>query len=251
MQITAVKTRRLEPPKDDLLRAFAEAVSAIEERSVIAVASKVVSIWQGRCLERGSVEKGTLIAAEAEQYLPRGAVKGWPAIRTKKYGVLGTSAGVDESNGGGYFVLLPEQPFETAREIRRWVQTEYGVSDVGVIITDSRSHPLRRGSTGVSLGFYGFKPLRDYRGTVDVFGKGLVSSQANVADGLAAAAVVAMGEGGESTPVAVISDPPVVFGEKPLHPTADHCSFFVEEKDDIFYPYYKDLPWERGIRDRF
>jgi F420-0:gamma-glutamyl ligase len=65
--------------------------------------------------------------------------------------------------------------------------------DLGVILTDSRCTPLRRGTTGISIGFYGFDALPDYRGRPEIFGRPLGVTLANQADAMEAAAVGLMG----------------------------------------------------------
>ena len=75
----------------------------------------------------------------------------------------------------------------------------------GVIITDSHSIPLRYGTLGISIGSYGFNPVKNYTHKPALFpGKRLKFAQANIADGLCAAATTLMGEGNEQTPVVLI-----------------------------------------------
>jgi F420-0:gamma-glutamyl ligase len=96
-----------------------------------------------------------------------------------KGGTLIASAGIDASNANGHFVLWPAAPSETAAEIGRYLKQKHRVSDLGVILTDSHCTPLRRGTTGISIGFYGFEALRDYRGERDIFGRPLAVTVAN------------------------------------------------------------------------
>jgi len=71
------------------------------------------------------------------------------------------SAGIDESNANGKLILLPQDSFQTAYALREKIQQKYDVRHIGVLITDSRTVPLRAGVTGVALGYAGFCGVRD------------------------------------------------------------------------------------------
>ena len=248
MLIIPVKTRVLVPPKDDLLAAIQGALPKIEEYSILAVTSKVVSIWQGRCVAKSEYpDKDELIKKEADKYLPRDFVPNRWVMHTIKNNLFIPSAGIDESNGNNYYILWPREPMAAAREIWEWTRKTYGVHDLGVVITDSHTIPLRRGTLGISLGYCGFTPIRDYRGEKDIFGREFIIQVADIADGLAAAAVLAMGEGQETTPLAVITEIPFVeFTDKSHAPDKPFTSFEIEEKEDLYYPLLSSVPWERG-----
>jgi len=179
-------------------------------------------------------------------------VPGGHVMHTMKNGVLIPSAGIDESNAGDYFILWPEQPQKIAAMLRRWFCRAYGLRQLGVIITDSRSMPLRRGVIGVAIGWAGFSPLYDYRGKKDLFGRTLRVSQANVADALAAAAVLAMGEGAEQTPLTIIRGAPHLrfFSREPRTEKRTHQSFIVPMREDLFAPFLRGVRWKRGGRNR-
>ncbi|MEK7541420.1 MAG: coenzyme F420-0:L-glutamate ligase [Patescibacteria group bacterium] len=248
MIITPVKTRVLVPPKDDLLAAIQDALPKIEERSILAVTSKVVSIWQGRCVPKSECpDKDELIKKEADKYLPREFVPNRWVMHTVKYNLFIPSAGIDESNANNYYILWPHDPMGTAQKIWRWMREAYHIKNLGVIITDSHTIPLRRGTLGISLAYCGFTPIRDYRGEKDIFGRKFVIQVADIADGLAAAAVLAMGEGRETTPLAVITDIPFVhFTDTPYAPEKPSSSFEIEEKEDLYYPLFSSVPWQQG-----
>ena len=127
------------------------------------------------------------------------------------------------------------------------MRTIYKIKNFGVVITDSHTIPLRRGTLGISLAHYGFTPLKDYRGERDIFGREFAIQVADIADGLAASAVLAMGEGKETTPLALITDIPfVVFSEKPYRGMRPFSSFEIEEKQDLYYPLLSSVPWKKG-----
>lgn len=247
MLIKPIKTKKFIPPKDDIFIAIRSAVKKIPERSVLAFTSKVVSIHEGRCVPVESVaDKDTLVMAEADHYLSRDKKTSW-VMHTLTHNLFIPTAGIDESNANGFYVLWPKDPKRSAREIYTWVRKTYGVKDVGIVITDSHSIPLRRGVMGISLAHYGFAPLNDYRGKKDLFGRDFHVSQTNVADGLAAAAVLAMGEGAEQTPIALITDVPfVIFESKPSRSKKEFSSFEVPMEQDMYAPFFMGMKWCKG-----
>ncbi len=246
MRIEPIKTRVLIPPRDDLLGAIRDALRTVPERSVLAITSKVVSIGEGRCISKSEVaDKDELIRQEADKYLPRDlAPSGW-VMHTIKNNLFIPSAGIDESNAKDHYILWPADVKKTAAELREWIQKEYGVREVGVIITDSHTIPLRRGTMGISLARAGFAAIKDYRGKDDLFGRKYLITTLDVADGLAAAAVLAMGEGSEQTPLALITDIPFVeLGVE--ESSAPFSAHEIDEKEDLYYPLLSAVPWEKG-----
>ena len=117
---------------------------------------------------------------------------------------------------------------------------------MGVLITDSTTRPLRRGVTGVALAHSGFAAIEDYVGRPDIFGHPLTVTKANIRDGLAAAAVLVMGEADEQTPLAVIADLPfITFQER--DPTAEELAFLhISLEEDLYAPLLTRAPWQAG-----
>ena len=247
MIIRSVKTRLFIPPKDDLFSLIKEGFLNIElkEKSVIIITSKVVSIWQGRCILKEKVnDKDQLIIKEADFYIERERIPRKRAILTIKDNLLVPTAGIDESNGKGYFILWPKNSFKAARDIYDFIQKEYGLEEFGVIITDSRCVPSRRGTIGFALGYYGFYPLKDYRKTKDVFGRKYKVSQANLVDSLASSGVLVMGEGDEQTPIVIIEDVSFIDFERPEPSKEDILG--IKSDDDFYSPLIKGVKWNKG-----
>ena len=248
MIIKQIKTRILNPPKDDLLKVIEKSIKTLPEKSIVVITSKVVSIWEGRCIPiNHHKSKDDLIMQEADWYLPKKFVPGAWCMHTLKDNIFIPSAGIDESNANGYYILWPKDSKKTAKKLWTWLKKKYKVKNLGVIITDSHTIPLRRGVLGISLAHYGFKPLKDYRDKPDLFGRLFKMAQTNVADGLAAAAVVIMGEGSESTPICIIKDIPwVEFVSKPIKPKLPFSSFEIKTKEDLYWPLFSSVPWKKG-----
>jgi len=245
MQIRPIKTRVLVPPKDDLLGAIKQALSAIalREKSILAVASKVAAVWQGRCLSRQQVkDKDELIKKEADFYLERKETPGQCCMLTIKNNLLVPTAGIDESNASDYYILWPERPYQAAKEIGQFLKKEFGLKEVGVVITHSRCTPGRVGTTGIALAYWGFKPLKDYRGQKDLFQRELKMTQSNLIDGLASAAVVCMGEGREQTPLVLMENVDLV---EFTSQDPDQKDIEMEREEDMFYPLLRSVKWQK------
>lgn len=248
MRINPIKTRVLTPPKDDLLKAMQKSLKEIPEKSVLVITSKVVSIWQGRCVPKNKYpHKDDLIKSEADKYIPRNLTPYRKVIHTLKNNLFIPSAGIDSSNANGHYILWPKDIKNAAKKIHSWIKKNYKVKNIGVIITDSHSIPLRRGVMGISLGHYGFRPLKDYRGTKDIFGRKLRYTQTNIVDSLAAAAVLVMGEGTEKTPLALITDIPFIdFSHPKKINNSPFSSLEVDQSEDLYQSLFTNISWEKG-----
>jgi F420-0:gamma-glutamyl ligase len=156
------------------------------------------------------------------------------------------TAGIDESNAHDVYVLWPKDAQATANEIRAYLKARFGVTNAGVLITDSTCQPLRRGTTGIYLAHSGFRALHNYIGQPDLFGRPFAVSQASVAGGLAAAAVLAMGEGTEQTPLALLSDLPAVTFVDADPDEAELTELHIQLDEDLFAPFLTAVEWLPG-----
>ena len=234
MHYIPIKTRVLKPPKDDLYAVLDESLTSVQEGDLILITSKVVAIHQGRCVPVDSIEKKDLVKKEAEFWI-EGLPKYEQSPLAIKYGALFFAAGIDESNSDGHYILLPEKPFETAKEIWRYLCQKHDIRNLGVIITDSRSEPLRTGCTGISIGFWGFHPTNQHVGKKDLFGYTMQYSSTSIADSVSAGAAAVSGETTECTPIVIARDVPNVrFTE-----TDTRDEMLIPYEDDIYYPLLK------------
>lgn len=205
MQFIHIKTRIITPPQDDLLAVITDSVADVKNGDVILISSKVVSIHEGRCIEASEINKEAVVEQEADFIIPTD-YRNHPLTVTR-HTFLG-AAGIDESNGNGYLVLLPEDCFASAEQLHKFFCITYGVTDIGVVITDSRSHPFRYGATGVALAWWGIEPLEDHIGKADLFGREFKYERSNIVDGLAAGATVVAGETDECIPIVIARNVP-------------------------------------------
>ncbi len=242
MQVISFKIRPMRAPRESLKEALMNAEFDPREGDIIAISSKVVSIDEGRCVPLAGTDKKKLVQSEAYWFLSVPHSK-YRHLFTIAKGILVGSAGIDESNGSDHYVLYPKDPFASAKRLRRMIMKEYGLTNIAVIITDSTSMPLRRGAIGIALAWDGIDPLRDYRGTIDLFGRCIRIEMANLIDGLAAAAVLEMGEGNECTPVAIIRGAKnISFRNRPK--SGDQL--MVAPEDDLFAPLLWNKKWKKG-----
>jgi dihydrofolate synthase / folylpolyglutamate synthase len=247
MRIHAIETHKITIADQNLCAILDTYIPAFDEQTVLALTSKIVSICEGRVVKLGTVEKRTLIEQEADYFLPA-AFNKYHTTLTLTRGVLIPAAGIDESNGDGSYVLWPRDPQQTANAVRGYLQRRFNRTHVGVIITDSKTTPLRMGVTGVALAYSGFQALNDYVGTKDLFGRTLRITKVNVVDALATAAVLVMGEGSEQTPLAVVGEVPfVTFQERDPSP-AELEQLRIAVEDDLYGPLLTSVQWHKGQR---
>jgi coenzyme F420-0:L-glutamate ligase/coenzyme F420-1:gamma-L-glutamate ligase len=246
LRLYAIKTRIVKVG-DNLVELILESLKAqnlhLENNDVLAITSKIVSYSEGRITQLGEVkpsddarrlaEKYSLAPEFAELILREteriyGGVD--KAVLTFKNGLMTPNAGIDSKNtSNDYAVLWPSNPEKSAKEIRESIKQETGKS-VAVMIVDSGLVPLRKGTNGLALAVAGFKPIRDSIGKKDLFGKRITITRQAVADDLASAAHLLMGEAAERTPVVLINEAPLDFDDE-VHGAAemmmpfDQCIF--------------------------
>lgn len=128
-------------------------------------------------------------------------------IARHRLGHVMANAGIDASNVGGEnqgkVLLLPDDPDASAAAIRSRLATTLGVT-VAVVISDSFGRPWRLGTTDVAIGVAGMLALTDQRGELDRDGRVMEVTQVAVADAIAAAAGLVMGEGSEGIPAVIV-----------------------------------------------
>lgn len=245
MIVTPVKTHKITARDKDLFAVLDKYVLNLKEGSVLAITSKIVSITEGRLARMEDASKDELIKQEAQFYIPRGE-NPYDVSFAIAHNMLAAGAGIDESNGNGYYILWPHNPQKSANKIREYLKKRFKLKNVGVIITDSRTMPMRWGVTGVALSYSGFKPLKNYVGREDLFGRKFEFEKTSMIDSLATASTVVMGEGSEQTPMALIEDIPFVeFQDK--NPTEKELkSLQISIDKDLYGPFLKSAKWKKG-----
>jgi coenzyme F420-0:L-glutamate ligase len=203
--IDSLEKQGLDFQNNDVLIIAESPLATAEERLVylddINPGDKAKELAEKYLLDAREME---LIVQESDEIF--GGVPGAALTITK--GTLAPNAGIDASNAPeGYVVLLPENAQESAGRIRREIK-EHCKCNIGVIVGDSRTQPLRLGCVGIALGTSGIVPVEDARGSCDLFGKEMTITRKAVADNLVSAAQILMGEAGESVPAVLVRGSP-------------------------------------------
>src|SRR5574338_182482 len=189
---TAVPGVPLIEPGDDLGAILIERVRQAgivpRDHDIFAVTQKVVSKAEGGYVDLTEVVRhgpGVLVAAH-------------------RLGFVMANAGIDQSNirhaDGERVLLLPEKPDATCASLKARIDECFGV-DLAVVINDSFGRPWRNGVVGVALGAAGLPALLDLVGAPDLFGRPMRVTEVALADEVAAAASLLMGEADAALPL--------------------------------------------------
>jgi coenzyme F420-0:L-glutamate ligase/coenzyme F420-1:gamma-L-glutamate ligase len=231
IQIIALTGIPLIKPGDDLPRLLGDAIDRLERpqgfskplRSgdVLVLAQKIVSKAEGRYVDLDTVKpsdhaKAVALQCEKDPRLIEVILSESTEVRRVRPGLIITrhrlgfiaaNAGVDRSNvapdGIDRVLLLPENPDRSAVQIRATLRDRFGV-DLAVIIADSHGRPHRMGTVGVAIGLSGLPGLEDWRGRKDLFGYTLQHTEVGVADQIASAATLLLGQAAESIPAVIV-----------------------------------------------
>ena len=219
--------RRDDNLADIFVSSLLESNILIQDNDILALAQKIVSKAEGRAVNLTTVnpsQRALELARETEKdarVVELILQESNEVLRTRvgviivehRLGFVCANAGIDHSNvhppllmGEGlgvredWVLLLPENPDRSAESIRRQVEEKTG-RKISVLIIDSHGRAWRNGTVGIAIGIAGLPALEDLRGKPDLFGYQLQVTQVGVADELAAAASLVMGQAAEGTPV--------------------------------------------------
>jgi coenzyme F420-0:L-glutamate ligase/coenzyme F420-1:gamma-L-glutamate ligase len=211
-------------PGDNIAELIAQGLAAsglaLQRADVVVIAQKIVSKAEGQQVDLRTVTpsaRAQALAAEVDkdprlvELILRESTE---VVRHRKgvlvvahrSGVVLANAGIDASNVAGddqHVLLLPEDCNRSCREIRAQLITRTG-AEAAVLIIDSLGRAWRNGTVGVALGAAGLPALLDQRGRPDLFGRALRATQTGLADEIAAAASLLMGQADEGTPVVLL-----------------------------------------------
>jgi coenzyme F420-0:L-glutamate ligase / coenzyme F420-1:gamma-L-glutamate ligase len=221
---------------DIIVRVLPENGILLEEDDIFVLAQKIVSKAEGRAVNLADVapsRRAMDLAAQTEkdarlvELILRESSE---VLRTRpgtivvehRLGFVCANAGIDHSNVAGagnaeeeWVLLLPEDPDRSAERIRQAILSKTG-KQLGVLIIDSHGRAWRNGTVGITIGIAGLPGLQDLRGEPDLFGFRLRITQVAVADELAAAASLMMGQAAEGTPVVHVRGFPYLLRESSL-----------------------------------
>ncbi|WP_309493450.1 coenzyme F420-0:L-glutamate ligase [Candidatus Hecatella orcuttiae] len=191
----------------------------LEDGDIIVVAQVVISKAEGSVVRLKSVKPSAMAEIVAERIQkPVGMAeiilqeaksivrfRRGHLITQTRHGLICANSGVDLSNvsGGDAVATLPRDPDASARKLREQLMKLSG-KKLAVIITDTFGRPFRMGQVNVAIGVAGLRPIHDRKGEKDLFGYTLKVKEIAVADELASAGELLMGEAAEALPVVVI-----------------------------------------------
>ena len=192
---------------------------AVEDRDVLVVAQKIVSKSEGRLVRLDGVvpsPRARELAREAQkdarlvELILREScevlrVRSGVIVVEDVRGLVLANAGIDASNANeegseACVLLLPENPDASAGKMRKVFRQRTG-REVGIVINDSIGRAWRNGTVGTAIGVSGIPGLLDLRGLPDLFGRALRTTELGIADEIAAAASLLMGQAGEGRPI--------------------------------------------------
>jgi len=223
--------RRDDNLADIVVNALQENDISLEDNDILVFAQKIISKAEGRAINLATITPSQRALELAKQTEKDARVvelilrESNEVLRTRvgalivehKLGFVCANAGIDHSNvspsetsevfgdfgslsAEDWVLLLPAEPDRSAEKMRDEIKSKTG-KRVGVLIIDSHGRAWRNGTVGVAIGIAGLPALEDLRGKPDLFGYKLQVTQVGVADELAAAASLMMGQAAEGTPV--------------------------------------------------
>lgn len=230
MRFSPFKTRVFQP-HEVLYDFITEHISShnasprFPERSVLIVSSKIVALSQGR-ISTDPLKKA--VHEHADEIINDLG----DLFLTCTNGILIANAGIDQSNArNGEIILWPTNPEKVAQDLRTKIQKEYNTKELGVIISDSRVTPRRRGTVGVAIGWSGIWGVKDERGKKDIFGRPLEVSTVNIADNLVSGAEILMGQADECIPLVLVEN---LSADLFTHTHQSASSAHIPSSEDIF-----------------
>ncbi|MHA2181645.1 MAG: coenzyme F420-0:L-glutamate ligase [Promethearchaeota archaeon] len=233
MELFSIKLpliKKGDPLLDIIITELNKQDKSIKEGDIIVIAEKVIATSQGRVVSLSDVtnisEKAIELAKEydmderfveliiRESSMILGGLT--HVILAQVNDFLIANAGIDQSNAGfGNVVLLPKDLNKVVGQYREELRKKFGIENLGVIISDSRVQPLRKGTIGIAIATAGFEPVEDLIGKPDLFNRPMEITMRAIADDLTSAAQFLLSEADQQTPVVIIRDSNVEFTDNP------------------------------------
>lgn len=237
ISITALQGIPRVQPGDDLAVLLTAAIersgAVLQAGDFLVVAQKIVSKSEGRYVDLAGISPSPravelanitrkdpyLVEVILSQSVAVLRARPHVLIVETRSGLIMANAGVDQSNldpadAGRRVLLLPENADASAERLRERIAERFGPG-IGVVISDSVGRPWRLGTVGLAIGAAGIASLWDRRGEPDLNGRALEVTEVGLADAVASAGVLAMGEAAEGCPAAVVRGIACQAGERP------------------------------------
>ena len=249
LKLIALKDFPLIEPNDDLASIINKSINNngidIESGDVVVVAQKIISKCENRYVELKNIQPSKeatdlaktlnrdpafiqIIQNESKKII---STDKNVIIVEHKLGFININAGIDRSNilqKDDVVLLLPENPSKSAKDLQSAISANFQ-RDIALIVTDSMTRPFRSGVTNFALASANIPSLIDLKGDSDIYGNILQSTEIAIADELAAAAGLLMGQGSEKQPVVIIKG-----FDKKNYSTNDAFNLVVDENEDLY-----------------
>ena len=249
LKLIALKDFPLIEPNDDLASIINKSINNngidIESGDVVVVAQKIISKCENRYVELKNIQPSKeatdlaktlnrdpafiqIIQNESKKII---STNKNVIIVEHKLGFININAGIDRSNilqNDDVVLLLPENPSKSAKDLQLAISANFQ-RDIALIVTDSMTRPFRSGVTNFALASANIPSLIDLKGDSDIYGNILQSTEIAIADELAAAAGLLMGQGSEKQPVVIIKG-----FDKKNYSTNDAFDLVVDEDEDLY-----------------
>jgi coenzyme F420-0:L-glutamate ligase/coenzyme F420-1:gamma-L-glutamate ligase len=249
LKLIALKDFPLIEPNDDLASIINKSINNngidIESGDVVVVAQKIISKCENRYVELKNIQPSKeatdlaktlnrdpafiqIIQNESKKII---STDKNVIIVEHKLGFININAGIDRSNilqNDDVVLLLPENPSKSAKDLQSAISANFQ-RDIALIVTDSMTRPFRSGVTNFALASANIPSLIDLKGDSDIYGNILQSTEIAIADELAAAAGLLMGQGSEKQPVVIIKG-----FDKKNYSTNDAFDLVVDEDEDLY-----------------
>lgn len=228
---------------DLIIKSIKDKNESLQENDVVIITHKIISKAEGRTTdlrnivpseESKKISSNTgkdprlveLIISQSNEIVK---IERDIIITETKHGFVCANAGIDTSNVGklsDHVLLLPDDPDESARNIRNDLNANTGVN-VGIIISDTFGRPFRKGQVNIAIGVAGIDPIKSYIGKRDMYGKILRVTEIAIADEITSAAELVMGKSSR-VPVSIVRGYDFSFNDSSISKVTR------SKKDDLF-----------------
>jgi coenzyme F420-0:L-glutamate ligase / coenzyme F420-1:gamma-L-glutamate ligase len=241
IKLISIKSYKIIELKENLCDSIIKSVKycneEIKNKDVLVISSKVLALSQGKQVSleniipsNKAIKLGKIYSMQPE--LTELIIKNSDLIFGGVENVLLTlvnnnfiaNAGIDQSNsyGENTVILWPNNPYESAKQIRKQLMKNYDLKQLGIIISDSHVSPLRKGVIGSSIGVFGIKPVQDCVGKKDLFNRKMHYTKRAIADQITSASHLIMGECDEQIPYVISRNVNVEFTNESINPNESY-----------------------------
>ena len=228
---------------DLIIKSIKDKNESLQENDIVVITHKIISKAEGRTTdlrnivpseESKKISSNTgkdprlveLIISQSNEIVK---IERDIIITETKHGFVCANAGIDTSNVGklsDHVLLLPDDPDESARDIRNDINAKTGVN-VGIIISDTFGRAFRKGQVNIAIGVAGIDPIKSYIGKRDMYGKILRVTEIAIADEITSAAELVMGKSSR-VPVSIVRGYVFSFNDSSISKVTR------SKKDDLF-----------------